>query len=349
MNIISKLKNSTFRDPDRDRLLIIVFAIFVLMSILRFDKFVSVRNIQSMLYSFPELGVFSLGIMVALITGGIDLSIVGIANLSSVIAAIIMTRLGGEDGAGLSVVFLAVLVSLVVAMICGLFNGYIIGSVRIHPILATLGTFQLYGGLAVIITKGYAVFGFPESFIFAGNGKVLGIPFPFLIYALVVVFLAVVLKKTAFGKRIYLVGSNNVASRFSGINNEKVLLKTYMLVGLLGGIAGLIMIARTNSAKADYGASYTLQAILVCLLGGVDWTGGFGKISSVVISVIGLQFLSSGFNLLRFNNFARDFTWGAFLIFIIVFNYYMHKRDEEREKKRLSEQRRNMCQSHQSS
>ncbi len=340
MNTISKIKNTIFSDPDRDRLLIIVFAIFILMSVLRFDKFVSVTNIQSMLYSFPELGIFALGIMVALITGGIDLSIVGIANLSSVVAALIMTKLGEGEETQFSIVILAVLSALVVSMLCGLINGYIIGSIKIHPILATLGTFQLYGGIAVIITKGYAVYGFPNTFIFAGNGKVLGAPFPFLVYIAVVAVLAVVLKKTAFGKRIYLVGSNNTASRYSGIRNENVLLKTYMLVGILGGIAGLIMIARTNSAKADYGASYTLQAILVCLLGGVDWTGGFGKISSVVISVIGLQFLSSGFNLLRFNNFARDFTWGAFLIFIIVFNYYMHQKDEEREKRRLSLQRK---------
>lgn len=340
MNTISKIKNTIFSDPDRDRLLIIVFAIFILMSVLRFDKFVSVTNIQSMLYSFPELGIFALGIMVALITGGIDLSIVGIANLSSVVAALIMTKLGEGEETQFSIVILAVLSALIVSMLCGLINGYIIGSIKIHPILATLGTFQLYGGIAVIITKGYAVYGFPNTFIFAGNGKVLGIPFPFLVYIAVVAVLAIVLKKTAFGKRIYLVGSNNTASRYSGIRNENVLLKTYMLVGILGGIAGLIMIARTNSAKADYGASYTLQAILVCLLGGVDWTGGFGKISSVVISVIGLQFLSSGFNLLRFNNFARDFTWGAFLIFIIVFNYYMHQKDEEREKRRLSLQRK---------
>ncbi len=343
MNIFSKIKNSLFNDPDRDRLLIIVLAIFVLMSVLNFEKFVSLRNIQSMLYSFPELGIFALGIMVALITGGIDLSIVGIANLSSVTAALIMTKFAGADSEA-GVVALAVIVALVVATLCGLFNGFIIGTIKIHPILATLGTFQLYGGIAVIITKGYAVFGFADSFIFAGNGKVFDIPFPFIVYVVVVALLAVILKQTAFGKRIYLVGSNSTASRYSGISNEKVLLKTYMLVGLLGGIAGLIMIARTNSAKADYGASYTLQAILVCLLGGVDWTGGFGRISSVVISVIGLQFLSSGFNLLRFNNFARDFTWGAFLIFIIVFNYYMHQIDEEREKRRLSLQRRQATQ-----
>ena len=340
MNIISKLKSGLFRDPDRDRLLIIVFIIFLLMAFLRFDKFVSIRNFQSMLYSFPELGVFALGIMVALITGGIDLSIVGIANLSSVVAALIMTKLGNGGDSDFSIMILAIIAALVISLLCGMLNGYIIGTIKIHPILTTLGTFQLFGGMAVIITKGYAVFGFPENFISLGNGKLFGIPVPFLIYAIVVAAVAIILKKTAFGKRIYLVGSNSIASRYSGIKNENVLLKTYMLVGLLGGIAGLIMIARTNSAKADYGASYTLQAILVCLLGGVDWSGGFGKISSVVISVIGLQFLSSGFNLLRFNNFARDFTWGAFLIFIIVFNYYMHQVDEKREKKRLRLQKK---------
>jgi simple sugar transport system permease protein len=108
-------------------------------------------------------------------------------------------------------------------------------------------------------------------------------------------------------------------------------MRTYMTSGLLASAAGLIMIARTNQAKADYGESYILQAVLVNLLAGVNWAGGFGRVVGVFIAVVTLQLLSSGFNMLRFNNFARDFTWGVFLIVVMVFNYVMNERKARRE------------------
>ncbi len=103
-------------------------------------------------------------------------------------------------------------------------------------------------------------------------------------------------------------------------------MKTYMMTGFLAGVAGIVMLTRTNSAKADYGASYILQSVLIAVLGGVDPSGGFGTIAGIVIAILSLQFLSSGFNMLRFSNFAKEFTWGIFLLFVMVFNYLMNQR-----------------------
>ena len=112
----------------------------------------------------------------------------------------------------------------------------------------------------------------------------------------------------------------SVAAVFAGIPVRSVLLRTYLTTGSIAGVAGVLLIARSNSAKADYGSSYLLQAILVAVLGGVHPAGGFGSVFGVCVAVLALQFLASGFTMLQFSNFSREFTWGVFLLAIMALN-----------------------------
>jgi simple sugar transport system permease protein len=180
---------------------------------------------------------------------------------------------------------------------------------------------QLFMGIAIVITEGKAVLGFPEIFSNIGNGTVGGIPIPMIIFTLIAILISIILTKTSFGIRLYMMGTNPVASKFSGINNTALLFKTYLLSGILAATSGLIIIARVNSAKADYGTSYTLQAVLVAVMGGVNPNGGFGKIIGIIMAMFTLQFLSSGFNALHFSNFFKDFIWGVVLILVMIVNY----------------------------
>ena len=125
-----------------------------------------------------------------------------------------------------------------------------------------------------------------------------------------------------------MLGSNPIAARFSGINNNLVLLKTYMISGLLAGMASLIMISRVNSMRPGYGSAYLLQAVLVVVLGGLNPSGGFGNISGVIMGIIILQILQSGFNILAFSPFFKIFIWGCFLILIMVANNITFKYQE---------------------
>ena len=316
-------------DANLVRLTGISIAIYIVMRYLAGADFGSYTNDTAILSGCSELGILALAIMIAMITGGIDLSAVGIANLSSICAAMILhPAKDASPGHQAALIVGAVAVAIVVSILCGALNGILIGIVCIHPILATLGTMQLFTGIATVVTKGSAVHSFPDLFTGIGNGKIWIVPYSFIIFFLVMLGVAVFTKYRPTGKKIYFVGSNAKASRFSGISNMKTLLSTYAVGGLISGIAGLVMISRTNSAKADYGASYTMQAILVCLLAGVDPNGGKGRVAGLTIAVIALQFLSTGFNQMRASNFVRDFTWGVFLIFIILFNYFMNRLDE---------------------
>ena len=329
--------NFNFRDfISRDRNLIQLFGIavvvFILMSALNPGMFLTARNFESMSVQFPEFGMLAIAIMLSMLTGGIDLSVVGIANFSGILAALILSKWAPATGMTWPMMGLAIIVSMLTGLLCGALNGFLIGRVEITPILATLGTMQLFTGISIVITKGYAITGYPETFLFIGNGKLWIFPIPLVIFSLFAVVFAFILRSTTFGIKIYMMGTNPTASLFSGVNNVRLILQTYMTTGVLASMAGLVMIARTNSAKADYGESYILQSVLIAVLGGVNPSGGFGTISGIVLAILSLQFLSSGFNMLRFSNFAKEFTWGVFLLFVMVFNYFMNARQAKANK-----------------
>jgi simple sugar transport system permease protein len=316
-------------DSNLIRLFIITVVIFIVMSLLKPTLFLTVGNFSSMSFQFPEYGILAIGMMLSMISGGIDLSMVGIANLSAILAAMFLTRLI-PSGASVDYIVFMMLVAIVLAVgtggLCGLLNGYFIAKIGITPILATLGTMQLFTGIAIAFTKGSAIYGFPDQFSQIGNGSIGGVPIPLIIFVILVLIGAVILNRTAFGYKLYLIGTNSTASQFSGFNNVRVLIRTYAISGLLAAMAGIIMIARTNSAKADYGTSYTMQAILIAVLGGVNPNGGFGTVAGLILAICSLQFLSSGFNMLRFSNFFKEFIWGAVLLAVMVINYYSNKK-----------------------
>jgi len=303
------------------RLLLVTAAIFAALSFLVPGRFLSVRNFASMSFQIPEIGLLSIAMMAAMISGGIDLSAVGIANLSGILASQFLLHYAPEGAGGTwaaLVVAVSVGISLAAGAGCGLLN--LVTRVGIPPILATLGTMQLFSGLAIVLTRGTALYGFPDAFLILGNGYFFSVPIPLVLFAAAVLLVGVLLRRTSFGFSLYLVGTNPTAARFAGLDNAAILVKTYMLSGVLCASAGLVMFARTNSAKADYGVSYTLQAILVAVLGGTNVAGGFGSMAGLVLAILSLQFLSSGFAMLRFSNFSKEFVWGALLLAVMALN-----------------------------
>ena len=220
-------------DSQALRLLVITLLIFVGFSLVLGDKFFSIRNLQSMAVQFPEFGILAFAIMITMLTGGIDLSIVGTANLSAIAAALLLTRLSGEGGAGLALelsIPLAMLAALVVASACGLLNGLLVARAGITPILATLGTSSLYTGLSYVITGGPAITTTQLAFI--GNGAVAGVPIPVLVFVVLAVVFAVLLNRTSYGFNVYMLGTNLRAALFSGIDDVKVLMRAYWLAGV---------------------------------------------------------------------------------------------------------------------
>jgi simple sugar transport system permease protein len=307
-------------------LILVLAGVLVMMLSLNGPSFFKLGNIQSMAFQMPELGVLSLAMMIAMLTSGINLSIIASTNLSGIVMALIMTRMAPEGGNALGVVLLALLAGVLVSALIGLLNGWLIAYLDISPILATLGTMIMVGGLAIVLTKGYVISGFPKEMLFLGNGMILGIPVPLLILLACAGILALILGRMPLGTRIYLFGSNPTATFYSGVNNKAVLMRVYLISGLLTSVAAMIMIARFNSAKADYGESYLLLTILASVLGGVNAAGGFGRVSGLVVALIILQIISSGLNLFGVSAFLTVALWGAILIFVMVIKYLLEQR-----------------------
>ncbi len=316
-------KTSTWRQAPEFRLAIIAVVVFALMGILSPERFLSEQNLTSMAFQFPEFAILALAITLVMMTGGIDLSVVGIANLSAVVAALILTEFAGPDlplQASLFWLGFALGASLLIGAMVGLLNGTLVAFLGLPPILATLGSGLVFTGFAIALTGGSAVMGFPEVVAWIGNSQMLGLPTPLLIFIMLAVALHFLMTRTAFGIRISMFGTNPLAALYAAVDVKGMLLKVYMLSGLFASVAGMVIMSRANSAKADYGSSYLLLSVLIAVLGGVNPYGGYGRVVGVVLAVLSMQFLSSGLNMLQVSNFARELIWGALLLFVMTTN-----------------------------
>lgn len=305
------------------RLAIIAVLVFALMAVLSPDRFLSAQNLTSMAFQFPEFAILALAMTITMTTGGIDLSVVGVANLSAVIAATILTSLAGPEVSGfVAVMWLAValVMSLAVGAAAGCFNGILVTRLGLPPILATLGSGLVFTGFAVAMTGGSAVMGFPEIVAVIGNATIWVIPVPLILFATLAVALHILLTRTGIGLRLTMYGANPLAALYAGIDIDRILLRVYVIAGMFSSVAGMVIMSRANSAKADYGSSYLLLAVLIAVLGGVNPYGGYGRVIGVVLAVLSMQFLSSGLNMLQVSNFARELIWGALLLLVMVIN-----------------------------
>jgi ribose/xylose/arabinose/galactoside ABC-type transport system permease subunit len=292
-------------------LLLIAVVIFTLLGGARFA---SIQNVRSMAFQMPEFGLLAMAMAVTLLTGGLNLSIIATSNLCALTMAYVMVTASGAGAPPLLGEVLGVIAGLAVGVLVGLLNGYLIAYLRVSPILTTIGTMTLLRGLAIGLTHGSVISGVPSSILAIGSGSVFGIPISLILFGLCALVVAIMLNRTAMGTFMYMMGSNERATYFSGVDTKGLVLRVYVLSGLLCAVAGLVMLARFNSANATYGEAYLLGTILAAALGGVNMNGGFGKVFGVVLALVILQVISSAFNQLAISPYLTLAIWGAILI-----------------------------------
>lgn len=311
---MSTEKNRRQIDPHIKALLGMMAFVLTLMAVLKGDTYFTISNLRSMFFQFPEYGILTFGMMMCMIAGGIDLSLVGIMNLSGVICALFIKNM---DGSNVSIV-IGIIAALLIGAICGAFNGFIIGYLNIPAMLVTLCGLELYSGLALAITGGPAINNLPDTFKNIANGSIGFIPVVIFIFVAVVLAVAFIMKCTVFGHEIYYLGTNAQASRYSGINNLKVTVLTYMCSGILGSIAGVVITSHLNSAKSSNGSSYTTLSLLIAVLGGINPDGGEGKVSGVILSIILLQLVANAFTIMRAPDTTRTLVNGCLLVLALL-------------------------------
>lgn len=315
-----------WRVPENGLLVAGLLAAVGLMWALKPDQFLTWANLQTLAFQLPELGLLSLAMMIVLLSGGINLAIIAISNLAGIVTAWALLSWvphAGSAWAAALVTAGALITGVAVAGVAGIACGGLVARLRVTPILATLGMMLFLEGLNLVLTQGRALSGLPNSVRFLGNETFAGLPVPLLLFVAVALALSIVLNRTAIGRELYLLGANPVATWFSGVDNRRVLLWTYAVSGLLAGLAGLIMISRFNSAKAGYGQSYLLVTLLAAVLGGTRATGGFGRVSGLILALLILQTVASGLNLLRVNAYYTNALWGGILLLAMALNRWL--------------------------
>ncbi len=309
------------RDPYLLTLVAIAVVLVVALGVAMPNRFLDPDNFSSMAIQASELGMFSVAMTLALLIGGIDLSIVAVGNLSAILAGLVIQAIAPTGDVWLALAA-GTATSLAVGVAAGLVNGFLIAEIGVPSILATLGTMTLLTGLAFGVTHGSAVFGLPDELVDLADAAPLGVPAPFILFIVVWFLVDLLVRRTGFGEALILIGTNPRVARFSGIPTGKVIVGTYVTSALIAAVSGLVTLLRTNSAHPDYGGSYVLQSILIAVLGGVSVAGGAGRLIGVLWALVILQALSTGFNMLLLfvsdGTFFRDFIWGFILLVVMV-------------------------------
>lgn len=314
------------------RILLIIVLWLIFMALTKPKKFYSFKNFQTIASQFPEYGLMALGCMLCMMTGGIDLSCVGVANLTSILVVnMLIARFGAEGSMPLSYTFVLFGVAILIGAAAGAFNGFLISTVGVPPILATLGVNELLTGISIVLTGGSPVSSFPKEFCDLFSQNIGGIvPVRLVLFILVAIIIWFMLEKTSYGLRIKLLGTNQNVARFSGLNNTGLLIKTYLTSGICSALGGMLMMSNYASVRADYGSQYTMQAILIVVLGGVSPNGGTGRMSGVITAIVLLKLLESGIN--RFHNVSSYYIsliWGAVLILALVMDYFSNGQNKK--------------------
>ncbi len=292
--------------PDSWILILVIVVMCAALGIAE-PVFFTFSNIVNIIISISVIAIVGIGMTMAILTGGIDVSVGGIVALSAAFAGSIL-----QDHDVPIVV--PILVSLLVGLAAGAFNGFFTAVLRIPALIVTLATMSMTRGLVLIYTKGQATYGFPKSFLVLGQGALLGIP---IIVILTVVLLAAgvfTLSMTVFGRRIYAIGNNVTAAKIVGIRVKSTIVSIYSITGVLCAVAGLTTISQLDSAAPILANGLEFQVITAVVIGGTSIFGGRGSIGKTIIGAIIVGLILNGLQLLNVSVYFNQFFSGLILL-----------------------------------
>ena len=287
------------------------------------NKFLNAQSLTQLAKDTSFIAIMAVGATIVIISGGIDLSVGAIYALASVTAALFFHRYGPELVNGSSpwfVVPLGILICLGVGALGGLLNGGMIVALRVHPFIITLGTMAIYRGIAFVITNGQSVGSFPQEFrdlISFTVGRRLSIV-PLLVMILATIIGSIFLSRMAAGRRVYAIGGNELASRYSGIRVERVKLGVFIISGLAAGIAALIALGYYGAASSADGTGYELSVIAAAVVGGASLTGGKGSALGALLGALIIQMISTGIVFVGIKQSYSQIIIGSVVILAVV-------------------------------
>jgi ribose transport system permease protein len=314
-NLVPK-KRKYFFNTQPFYLFVIILVIGVVISIIN-PNFLTRSNLTNIFVQDAVIGIMTLASAVILISGGIDLSIGSMMSLTCCVMAKLITM-------GINSV-LAIFIGVLVAMSCGLVNGVILSRTKCPPFIITLGTGGIFVGAALILAQG-KIINIPVSVKLFRSWKIGFIPLSVIIFLVACVVVYFILSRFRIGRRLYVIGGNEEAAFFSGININLYKLLVYGFGGLVIGIASIVLLERLGSANAGMGKGYELQSIAAAVIGGVSLSGGKGSIVGAFFGVLLLGVISNALNIVGVSPFFQELALGVIIVFAVILSSFGDKK-----------------------
>ncbi|HDR7516370.1 autoinducer 2 import system permease LsrD [Bacillus mobilis] len=300
-------------------LIVLLLIEFILFSFISSD-FLNISNLLFSTNDFLFIAIAAIPMTFVIVTGGIDVSVGSIMGLTSIIIGVLWMN-------GIPIL-LAVIITLIISCLAGALNGIIIKMTDVEPLVVTLGTMFLYGGIALVISGGAGATGYegisglPEAFVQLANGSFIGIPNLLWILIVLTVLCTLLFHRTVYGRHVKLTGANENAAKYTGIKTKKVVIIAYILSGLGGGLGGAFLTAYFGSARADMGSETILPIITAVVLGGTLITGGKGSIIGTVLASIFIGLMQYGLQMTGLTNEQSNVVIGIILILSVIIRHF---------------------------
>ncbi len=316
---VGKFFREHIEELSRVFVLLIIFLVLIILS----PNFVKVANLLNVLRVASLNLILATGMALTMLVSGIDLSIGSVIALSTMMFGQFF-----QEGRSIPEMVIGIVGILVISAVVGSINGLSVAYVGLPAFIATFAMDQITRGYSYYLSKGIVFARFTEVFQFIGGGYLFGIPMPVIFAALLLLVVGFMLNKTTFGRRIYAVGSNKEAAKYSGINVKQTMVITYMLSALIAGFGGIIYLSRLNAAEANIGLDFPLQAISAAAIGGISFNGGKGNVFGIIAGALLLTLVTNGMNLLGIDSdWQMGFTGLIIIIGVLVDRSYAKKKN----------------------
>ena len=298
--------------------LMILLGLVILFSIIS-PNFMTPYNILILVRQVSFVAISAVGLMFVMIGGGIDLSIGSQIILTNIVLSIMMAY-------GDVPLILAIPIILVLGTALGVFNGLLSITLKIHPLIITLGTASIYKGVGYIIAQSRNIMGFPDAFRWFGQGYIGPIPVPIIVMIVVALIGNFILTRTYFGRYTFALGGNEEAARLAGVNTNRMKVMLFAVCGFASAITSVLLLSRVFAGQVSTGAGIEFDCLTAALLGGVSFKGGEGSIFGLITGVLIIGVLNNAMQLASFPDFSQNVVKGVVLLAAVGFDTYQKNR-----------------------
>ncbi|TDC09354.1 ABC transporter permease [Nonomuraea longispora] len=314
-----RLSGPWIRDQLIRHSMVVVMLLIIAYFSYRSARFGTLDNLQTIAIAAAPFALIALGQTLVILTGGIDLSVGSVIALSAMTAAYTVKDHPER-------LWLSLVVAMLVGLAAGAVNGFLVSKVNVPPFIATLGMLTTASGLAYVVGQGAPINGLPQNFGEIANNQIFGLQIPVVVMIVGIVALALIMKRTSYGMRVYAVGGNPVAAQIAGVKTTRILFSVYALSGLLAGLSGVMLASRVISGPPNLGEGYELDAIAAVVIGGASLLGGRGSILGTALGLFLIQTLNNGLDILVVPAYWQSVIKGALIVAAVTVDVWSAKR-----------------------